>query len=163
MPKRKPLEKTIDEYLMDVWRKMGGWVMKVHGNEFTGSGIPDLVGCVPIIITEDMVGDTIGAFVAIEDKRDEDHEPSPIQVHTIEEIKKAKGYAVVAHSKAEGREALEEARLVSKGRGRVCDPKAVRRALHGARNGKNVGGVRNNRTAPKRRKRRVNRRATGKH
>lgn len=163
MPKRKPLEKTIDEYLMSLWRKMGGWVFKVHGNEFTGSGIPDLVGCMPITITEDMVGDTIGAFIAIEDKRDETHEPSPIQIFTLEEIKKAKGYAVVAHSKAEGRAALEEARLVSKGRGRVCDPKAVRRALHGARDGKNVGKLRNNRAAPKRRKRRANRRTTSEH
>ena len=160
MPKRKPLEKTIDEYIMTLWRKMGGWVFKVHGNEFTGSGIPDLVGCIPLTITEEMIGDTIGAFVAIEDKRDHSHEPSPIQVHTIEEIKKAKGYSLVVYSKDEGRKALEEAGLVSKGSGRICNPEAVRRALHGARNGENLGKLRNNGAAVKRRKRRVSRRVT---
>lgn len=160
---RKPLEKSIDTYLQALWRKMGGWVFKVHGNEFTGAGIPDLVGCLPLTITEDMVGDTIGVFVALEDKRDEDHEASTIQLQTIEEIKKAQGYAKVVHSKEAGREALQEAGLVSKGSGRVRDPEAVLRSLYGAGDGKNLGKLRDNRTVAKRRKRRVSRRTASKH
>lgn len=33
------------------------------------SGIPDFIGCVPTLITPDMVGKTVGLFVAVETKK----------------------------------------------------------------------------------------------
>jgi hypothetical protein len=158
----RPKEKSLDAYVQRLWRKMGGWVFKVHGNQFTGSGIPDLVGCIPLKITEDMVGDTIGVFVAIEDKRSEKENASAIQLETIEKIKESFGYSKVVHTREEGKEALAEAGLVSKGSGRVCDREAVLRALYGAGDGKDLGELRSDRTTTKRRKRRVNRRPSSK-
>lgn len=32
-------------------------------------GIPDRIGCVPIVVTQEMVGETIGLFVAVEAKK----------------------------------------------------------------------------------------------
>lgn len=128
---------------------MKGWVFKVHGNEFTGAGIPDLVGCVPIKITQDMVGLTVGIFVALEAKRDNGEEASIIQLQTIEDIKSAFGYAEVAHSLEEAKDHLRKARLVSKGSGRLRDPQRVLRAIHGTGHGKNVGKLRSRRKAAK--------------
>jgi hypothetical protein len=140
-------ESAIQRDIQKQWRKLKGWVFKVHGNEFTGSGIPDLVGCVPLKITKEMVGDVIGVFVALEVKRDETEDASLIQLQTIEEIKDAKGYALVAKTREQGYEALREAGLVSKGSGRLCNKEEVMRLIHGAGNGKNLGKLRNSRSA----------------
>lgn len=146
-----PLESSVQRAIQTFWRKtMKGWVFKVHGNEFTGSGIPDLVGCIPMKITADMVGKTVGIFVALEAKRDHNEDASIIQLQTIEEIKSSKGYAEVVHTVSEAKEHLLEARLVSKGSGRLCDPEKVLRAIHGTGYRKNVGKLRNTRKAPKR-------------
>jgi hypothetical protein len=142
-----PKEKTVDKHVQAFWRKLGGWCFKVHGNEFTGAGIPDIVGCVPITITQEMVGKTVGFFVALEDKRDEDAEASLIQLQTIEEIKAAKGYSRVVHSKEEGKAALLEVGRLSKTSGRRSNQDAVLRLIHGARDRQNVGKLRNNRSA----------------
>lgn len=40
----------------------------VMSNGMGRTGIPDIVGCIPTVITPDMVGKTIGQFVAIETK-----------------------------------------------------------------------------------------------
>ena len=146
-----PLESSVQRAIQTFWRRvMKGWVFKVHGNEFTGSGIPDLVGCVPITITPEMVGLTVGIFVALEVKRDHDEEASIIQLQTIEEIKASYGYAEVVHSEREAQEHLRAARLVSKGSGRLRDPQRVLRAIHGAGYGKNVGKLRSRRKVTKR-------------
>lgn len=145
-----PLESTVQRAIQKFWRTvMKGWVFKVHGNEFTGSGIPDLVGCLPITITEDMVGLRVGIFVALEVKRDNNEEASIIQLQTIEEIKAACGYSEVVHSVEEAKEHLRKARLVSKGSGRLRNPSRVLRAIHGAGYGKNVGKLRPRRKTSK--------------
>lgn len=156
-------EKSLDKRMMKLIRKYGGWVMKVHGNEFTGAGIPDLLGCLPVTITQEMVGHEIGIFIGLEDKRDFNSEPSTIQLQTIEEIKKARGYSKVIRSYADGVAAIQEARLVPEGSGRVPNPSAVLRALHGTRYREDVGEFRDNRTfafqepAPRRPRRRLTR------
>lgn len=40
----------------------------VMSNGMGRTGIPDIVGCIPTVITPDMVGKTVGQFVAIETK-----------------------------------------------------------------------------------------------
>ena len=40
----------------------------VMSNGMGRTGIPDIVGCIPTVITPDMVGKTIGQFMAIETK-----------------------------------------------------------------------------------------------
>ena len=157
-------ESAIQRDIQKFWRKLGGWVFKVHGNEFMPAGIPDLVGCVPMKITQEMVGHVIGVFVGLEAKRDKIEDASIVQLQTIEEIRKAKGYAEVVCSRSEGYAALREAGLVSKGSGRICNPKRLMRAIHGARDGKDVGVIRVARAAvvKKPKGRGVNRRAARK-
>jgi ribosomal protein S19 len=139
-------EKSLDKRMMKLIRSFGGWVMKVHGNEFTGAGIPDLMGCIPVTITQEMVGHEIGIFFGIEDKRDFKSEPSTIQLQTIEEIKKARGYSKVVRSYDDGVAAIQEIRLVPEGSGRVPNKEAVLRSLHGAGYREDLGKFRNNRT-----------------
>lgn len=40
----------------------------VMSNGMGRTGIPDIVGCIPTVITPDMVGKTIGQFIAVETK-----------------------------------------------------------------------------------------------
>lgn len=47
----------------DIWYYMP--VQSLYGRH----GIPDFVACVPVVITPQMIGKTIGAFAAIETKR----------------------------------------------------------------------------------------------
>lgn len=60
-------------------------------------GIPDIIACVPVVITKDMVGSTIGAFVAVETKA-----PGKIknttanQKKNLRDIFAAHGVAIVA-------------------------------------------------------------------
>ena len=58
------------------------------------SGIPDHIACVPLVITDAMVGKTLGVCVGIEAKR-LNKEPTPRQATELEGITTAKGFAVV--------------------------------------------------------------------
>lgn len=78
--REKPYEDKIKKFIKSV----GGWWVKFHGNAFTRDGVPDLLCCVN------------GKFLAIEVKGD-DGEPSELQLHEIEEIKKADGVALVSY------------------------------------------------------------------
>ena len=60
--------------------------MKFFANAYTRSGVPDLLVCCN------------GRFVAIEVKA-ENGRPSELQLHNIEEIKKAGGIAIVLYPK----------------------------------------------------------------
>jgi len=58
-----------------VKRTVKSWYDKVEAfswapvsNGFGVHGIPDRVGCVPVVVTPDMVGKTVGVFVAVESK-----------------------------------------------------------------------------------------------
>ncbi len=77
-------EKAYENKIKKFIESVGGWWVKFHGNAFTRDGIPDLLCCVN------------GKFLAIEVKGD-DGEPSKLQLHEIEEIKKAGGVALVSY------------------------------------------------------------------
>lgn len=63
-------------------------------------GIPDIIGCYPLTITEDMVGKRIGVFIAVETKA-----PGKIknttanQKRNLMDIHEAGGVAIVADQK----------------------------------------------------------------
>lgn len=58
----------------------------------------DCIACVPIRVTADMVGKTIGAFVAIETKREAISSPTPKQGYTMEHMRSAGGVAILVNS-----------------------------------------------------------------
>ena len=62
-------ESKVQKKIIDHLHSLGAWTVKtIKSNK---SGVPDILACVPIKITQDMVGETIGVFVAPEVKRDE--------------------------------------------------------------------------------------------
>lgn len=87
MRNNSPKEKEIEKVIIQGIRWHGVYCQKVHsgsilktskdkfGREFmyriklADEGTPDILGCVPVKITQAMVGKVIGAFVAIEVKR----------------------------------------------------------------------------------------------
>lgn len=66
----------------------------------TPTGFPDLFGLVPVTITPEMVGQTLGVFAAIEVKSDKG-KPSDAQSHFLEFIRSRGGFAGVARSVAD--------------------------------------------------------------
>lgn len=86
------IKTTIAEEAPKMW-----WYMPVQGPEGE-HGIPDFVGCCPVVVTQDMVGTEVPLFVGIEAKAD-DGKVSPAQELCIERIEKAKGIAWVIRGK----------------------------------------------------------------
>jgi Holliday junction resolvase len=81
MTREKIYENKIKSYLAD----QGAWFVKFWGGGiYTKAGIPDILACVN------------GHFVAIEVKADHGH-PSELQLHTVEEIRDAGGFAFVLY------------------------------------------------------------------
>lgn len=74
-------------------KSQGAWYFRAAMNGYGKSGVPDIIACVPRIITPAMVGMRFGAFVGVESKR-EGKEPTPIQYRRIEEISHASGIAL---------------------------------------------------------------------
>jgi len=83
-PKEKEVEKAIMQglrYLKIYCQKVhSGAILKAMPNKFgkpkvykvklADEGTPDIIACVPVEITPEMAGQTIGGFVGIEVKRD---------------------------------------------------------------------------------------------
>jgi hypothetical protein len=63
-----------------------------------GATTVDCLACVPVRIDESMVGETIGAFVAIETKRTKLSEPTPAQENVMWQVVAADGVALLVHS-----------------------------------------------------------------
>lgn len=83
MAAEKNFENRVKAFLKD----QGCWFIKYWGGgQFTKAGVPDLLVCCN------------GHFLAIELKGPTG-KPSPLQLHTIEEIKKAGGTALVLYPK----------------------------------------------------------------
>ena len=75
-------EKNFEKRIKAAVTERGGWWCKYHGDAFSTAGVPDLLCCVD------------GRFVGIEVK-DDDGEPSELQIWTIKQIRKAGGKAVI--------------------------------------------------------------------
>lgn len=67
------------------------------------AGIPDHIMCIPTVITEDMVGQTIGRFVAVEAKAPSG-KLTPNQEIQIAAIRAASGVVKVVYGADEARE-----------------------------------------------------------
>lgn len=65
-------------------RNAGGWVLKVHGNQYTPVGTPDLLICHQ------------GKFAAIEVKQ-YGNKPSEVQRHSLKLIARAGGLTTIAY------------------------------------------------------------------
>lgn len=96
---KKPLEKTIENQIKKWLEKQGYWWMKVHGDLFQKSGIPDILACIN------------GKFVGIEVKRPGGR-LSELQKYNIEKIQAAGGVAFVATSVDEVRVNLDRFHVI---------------------------------------------------
>lgn len=81
MTREKIFENKVKSYLAD----QGAWFVKYWaGAAYTKSGVPDVLACVN------------GYFVGIETKADQGR-PSELQLHTIQKIRDAGGFAFVLY------------------------------------------------------------------
>jgi hypothetical protein len=110
---KKYLDKADAAYYMPVQNGMGC------------VGVPDIVACVPVEITQNMVGQTIGVFAGIETKAPgKITNTTPNQKRMLRMFAKAKGMAIVADSAA----TVESAVVLLRGSGvALCSiPTSVR-------------------------------------
>jgi len=61
-------EAHVKQLVKEWYEQRGAWSYSPIQNGMGVHGIPDRVGCVPIVVTQAMVGKRIGLFVAIEAK-----------------------------------------------------------------------------------------------
>ena len=82
------------------------WSYAPMQNGLGAHGIPDRVGCVPVLITQEMVGKIFGLFVAVECKGEgrrgeEDRGCTKNQVDQLRGISEAGGVALVCDGEAD--------------------------------------------------------------
>jgi hypothetical protein len=97
--------KVVTEMHVKAWVKewfdaQNAWHYAPIQNGLGVHGIPDRVGCVPVTITPDMVGQKFGLFVAVEAKRpgrrgERDMGLSKHQLLVLDAINEAGGTAIV--------------------------------------------------------------------
>jgi len=102
MTKKKELvtENDVKDVVKQWYDVRGAWSYAPIQNGFGVVGIHDRVGCVPVTITPEMVGQRVGAFVSIECKRpgrrkEKDRGMSPHQARHLREIVAAAGASIV--------------------------------------------------------------------
>ncbi|MDE2101522.1 MAG: VRR-NUC domain-containing protein [Patescibacteria group bacterium] len=82
--------------------ELGGLWVKIHGGPFQASGLPDIVGCLH------------GRFIGIEVKRPgRENTLTPLQVATLEAIRKSGGIAFMATSPEAAVEMVSSGMLVA--------------------------------------------------
>jgi len=84
------LEKDLQKKCIDYLHSKGAYTVKViSANK---SGVPDILACVPTVITPDMVGKKVGVFVGAEIKNPNGKGiTSSLQKRNIKQIKQAGG------------------------------------------------------------------------
>ena len=83
------------------WRNQSGTYKNIHGGGYTKVGMvggADVIGAVPLKITEDMVGETVGVLVAVEMKSDSYTKCSPEQIQFLDWVGRVGGIPVVART-----------------------------------------------------------------
>lgn len=93
-------EPKVKDKIKAWYDRLQAWSYAPVQNGMGVHGIPDRVGCVPVVITQDMVGKVFGMFVAIEAKGEgrrgeKDRGCTPNQVIQLTGIGKANGVALV--------------------------------------------------------------------
>jgi len=94
----KKVKNSIKKSVLD--RFPGTWMYMPVQTGYGQHGIPDFVCCVPVVISQEMVGKRIGAFVGIEAKT-ETGKLSKMQSYQINAIADASGVAVVIKGEVE--------------------------------------------------------------
>lgn len=90
-------EGKVKSKVKDKLKEMGCWSYMPIQNGMGVIGIPDIVACVPVKISESMVGKTIGVFAGIECKAEGKlKNTTPNQRRILYGIGTAMGVAVVA-------------------------------------------------------------------
>ncbi len=80
-------EKNFENRIKKFLEEQGAWFIKYWaGAQFTKAGVPDILACVN------------GCFIGIEVKAP-DGKPSELQIHTIQKIREAGGFAFVLYPK----------------------------------------------------------------
>lgn len=93
-------ENDVKKLLHQWFKDREGWSYAPVQSGMGVHGIPDRVGCIPVTITPDMVGQTVGLFVGIEAKApgrrgQKDAGCSPLQVTQLTGIVDAAGLGYV--------------------------------------------------------------------
>ena len=103
MSKLDPITENDVKALVKDWFE-GGWSYAPIQNGMGVHGIPDRIGCIPIVIGPEHVGKLFGLFVAVECKRpgrrnEQERGCTKNQIHTIDSIIEAGGVAFVCDGK----------------------------------------------------------------
>jgi hypothetical protein len=88
------LEKDVKKEVRKVLDDLDAWTFMPVQTGYGMKGVPDFVSCIPKVITEDMVGQTIGIFVGVETKRVEG-DPTALQELQLDRIFERGGGAYV--------------------------------------------------------------------
>ena len=86
----KKVKKGISKLVTSIWPTAYEFMPVQTG--FGKTGVPDHLFCVPVVITQEMVGQTYGMFVGEEAKRFKE-KPTPGQYRNLAEITCAGGFA----------------------------------------------------------------------
>jgi Holliday junction resolvase len=99
-------EGRLSRLIIDLIKQRGGYAWKVHGNEFTPAGTPDIVGCYR------------GQFIAIETKLPEGDDLSARQRYVVGQMRKAEGSVLApCRSVREASSWLDRLDALMRGRG----------------------------------------------
>lgn len=93
-------EAPVKRFVKEWFDSLTAWHYAPVQNGLGVVGIPDRVGCVPVTITPDMVGKTVGLFVAVECKAPgKEHTVTPNQRRQLDAIHNAHGIGLVVSRK----------------------------------------------------------------
>jgi hypothetical protein len=92
------LERKVKEAVKTVLKGWGCYQFWPIKTSSMGATTVDCLACIPVKITKEMVGTTLGVFVAIETKRTKISEPTKPQEHILEQVMEAGGGAALIHT-----------------------------------------------------------------
>jgi len=99
LPRKLETENHVKALVKEWYDLAGAWSYAPIQTGMGAHGIPDRIGCVPIVVTQEMVGKEIGLFVAVESKRpgrrgEKDRGLSQHQKNNLAGINHAGGVAI---------------------------------------------------------------------